>query len=103
MEDTFALDPHPTGISIPEGACHKWELAQQKSCYLLKTHQSYQSVFVPVFLYAVTMLISILKELFQVKNGLTTSLLFFLKMPKISVGQMTLNGQKKRGWPKLNN
>ena len=22
MEGTFALDPHPTGISIPEGACH---------------------------------------------------------------------------------
>ena len=43
-----------------------------------------------------------LKELFQVKNGLTTSLLlllFFLKMPKIWVGRMTLNGEKKRGWP----
>ena len=32
-------------------------------------------VFVPVFLYAVTMLIFRLKELFQVKNGVTTSLL----------------------------
>ena len=41
-----------------------------------------------------------LKELFQVKNGLTTSLLFFfLKMPKIWVGRTTLNGEKKRGWP----
>ena len=29
-------------------------------------------VFVPVFLYAVTMLIFRLKELFQVINGLTT-------------------------------
>ena len=38
-----------------------------------------------------------LKELFQVKNGLTTSLLvfFFLKMLKIWVGQTTLNGEKK--------
>ena len=38
----------------------------------------------------------ILKELFQVKNGSTMSLLFFfLKMPKIWVGRMTLNGEKK--------
>ena len=42
-----------------------------------------------------------LKELFQVKNGLTTSLLFFLKMPKIGLGRMTLNGERKRGWPVL--
>ena len=40
------------------------------------------SVFVPVFLYAVTIFIFRIKELFQVKNGLTTSLLFFfLNMP----------------------
>ena len=38
-----------------------------------------------------------LKELFQVKNGLTTSLLFFLKMPKIWVGRTTVNGEKKDG------
>ena len=38
-----------------------------------------------------------LKELFQVGNGLTTSLLFFLKMPKIWVSQTTLNGEKKDG------
>ena len=40
-----------------------------------------------------------LKELFQVKNSLTTSLLlllFFLKMPKIWVGRTTLNGEKKK-------
>ena len=37
-----------------------------------------------------------LKELFQVKNGVTTSLLsFFLKMPKIWVGQTTVNREKK--------
>ena len=31
------------------------------------------------------------------KNGLTTSLLFFWKMPKIWVGRTTLNGEKKDG------
>ena len=55
-------------------------------------------VFVPVFLYAVTMLIFRLNELFQVKNGLTMSLIFFFgKMPKIWVGWTTLNREKKRG------
>ena len=38
-----------------------------------------------------------LKQLFQVKNGLTTSLLvfFFMKMPKIWVDGTTLNREKK--------
>ena len=37
-----------------------------------------------------------LKELFQVKNNVTTSLLFFfLKMPKIGVGRTTVKGEKK--------
>ena len=36
-----------------------------------------------------------LKELFQVKNGVTTSFLFFLKMPKIWVGRTTVNGEKQ--------
>ena len=37
-----------------------------------------------------------LKELFQVKNGVTTTLLFFFwKMPKIGVGRTTVNGEKK--------
>ena len=37
-----------------------------------------------------------IKELFQVKNGLITSLLFFsLKMPKNWVGRTTLNGEKR--------
>ena len=36
-----------------------------------------------------------LKELFQVKNGLTTSLLFFWKMTKIWVGRTTLYEEKK--------
>ena len=30
----------------------------------------------------------------QHKNGLNTSLLFFLKIPKIWVGRKTLNGEK---------
>ena len=57
-------------------------------------------VFVPVFLYAVTMLIFQIKRIISEKNGLTTSLLFFffflLKMPKLWVGRTTLNGEKKR-------
>ena len=37
-----------------------------------------------------------LKELFQVKNGVTTTLLFFfLKRPKIGVGRTTVNEEKK--------
>ena len=40
-----------------------------------------------------------LKELFQLQNGLTMSLLFFLEMPKIWVGQTTLNEDKKKEWP----
>lgn len=36
-----------------------------------------------------------LKELFHVNNGLTTSSLFFWKVPKIWVGRTTLNGEKK--------
>ena len=36
-----------------------------------------------------------LQEVFQVENGLTTSLLFFfLKRPKIWVGRTTLNREK---------
>ena len=44
-----------------------------------------------------------LKELFEVKNGLTTSLLFVFiiknieKMPKIWVSQTMLNGKKEDG------
>ena len=38
-----------------------------------------------------------IKELFQVKNGVTMSLLFFVfsKMPKNWVGRATVNGEKK--------
>ena len=34
-------------------------------------------------------------KLFQVKNGLTTSLLLFFENTKIWVGRKTLNGEKK--------
>ena len=41
-----------------------------------------------------------LKELFQVKNGLTTSLLFFFENAK-NLGQSDdAKWRKKRGWPK---
>ena len=55
-------------------------------------------VFVPVFLYAVTMIIFQMKTIISIKNGVNTSLLFFflfLKMPKIWVGRTTVNGEKK--------
>ena len=43
-----------------------------------------------------------LKGLFQVKNAVTTSLLFFLlKVPKIRVGRTTVKGEKKRGWANI--
>ena len=40
------------------------------------------------------------KELFEMKNGVTTStryFFFFWKMPKIWVGRTMLNGEKKGG------
>ena len=55
-------------------------------------------VLVPVVLCAVILCLFFrLKELFQVKNGLTTLLhfFFFLTIPKIWVGRTTLNGEKK--------
>ena len=53
-------------------------------------------VFVPVFLYAVAMLIFQIKRIISSEkwfNYLVTFL--FLKMPKIWVGRTTLNGKKK--------
>ena len=53
-------------------------------------------VFVLVFYMLLLCSFFRLKELFQVKNGVTTSLLFFfLKMSKIWVGWTTVNGEKK--------
>ena len=59
-------------------------------------------MFLFLFLfYSMLLLCSVfrLKELFQLKNGLTMSLLFFLEMPKIWVGRTTLNEDKKKEWP----
>ena len=52
-------------------------------------------VFVPVFLYAFTLLIFQIKRIFQVKNGLTTLLLFFFENAENLVSRTTLNGEKK--------
>ena len=44
-----------------------------------------------------------LKELFQVKNGLTTSLLFFLELYAKNLGRSDdAKQRKKRGWPNVN-
>ena len=68
-------------------------------------------VFVPVFLYTVTMLIFQIKRIVSsekwfnyVVTSSSSSSFFFLKMPKIWVGRTTLNvkRRKKRGWPKYN-
>ena len=56
-------------------------------------------VFVPVFLYAVTMLIFQTKRIISNEKwfNYVDSLLFSFLMPKIWVGQTTLNGEKKGG------
>ena len=56
-------------------------------------------VFVPVFLYAVTMLIFQTKRIISNEKwfNYVDSLLFSFLMPKIWVGQTMLNGEKKGG------
>ena len=56
-------------------------------------------VFVPVYLYAVTMLISQIKRIISSEKWFNYIVTFFWKMPKIWVGQTMLNGENKRGWP----
>ena len=55
---------------------------------------------VPVFLYAVTMLIFQIKRIISCEKRLNYVVTFFflLKMPKIWVGWTTVNGEK-REWP----
>ena len=53
-------------------------------------------VFVPVFLYVVTMLIFQDKRISSSEKWCNYFVPFFLKMPKIWVGQTTVNGEKKR-------
>ena len=52
-------------------------------------------VFVPVFLYAVTMLIFQIKRIISSEKWFNYIVTFFLKMPKIWVSQTMLNGEKK--------
>ena len=66
--------------------------------YLDKQNTQYALTNVPVFLYAVTLLIFRLKQLFQVKNGLTTSLRFFLNAQNLGQSD-DAKRRKKRGWP----
>ena len=57
-------------------------------------------VFVPVFLMLLLRSFFRWKELFQVKNGLTTSLLFFFfENAKNLDGSDDAKRRKKRGWP----
>ena len=53
--------------------------------------------FVPVFLYAVTMLIFQIKRIISSEKwcNYVVTFFFFLKMAKIWVGQTTVNGEKK--------
>ena len=52
-------------------------------------------VFVPVFLYAVTMLIFQIKRIISSEKWCNYVVTFFKKMPKIGVGRTTVNGEKK--------
>ena len=55
---------------------------------------------VPVFLYAVTMLIFQIKRIILSEKWFNYIItVFFWKMTKIWVGQTMLNGENKRGWP----
>ena len=70
---------------------------QQNAYYAVKN----VPVFVPVFLYAVTMLIFQIKRIISSEKWFINIYIYihiysFLKMPKISVGRTTLNGEKKR-------
>ena len=53
-------------------------------------------VFVPIFFYAVTMLIFQIKRIISSEKWCNYVItFFFLKMPKIWVGQTTVKGEKK--------
>ena len=51
-------------------------------------------VFVPVFLYAITMLIFQIKRIISSEKWCNYVVTFFFLMPKIWVGQTTVNGEK---------
>ena len=52
-------------------------------------------VFVPVFLYAVTMLIFQIKRIISSEKWFNYVVTFFLEIPKMWVGRTTLNGEKE--------
>ena len=57
-------------------------------------------VFVPVFLYIVTILIFHIKRIISNEKWFNYVVpFFFFLMPQILVGRTTLNGEKQRGWP----
>ena len=54
------------------------------------------------FFYAVTVLIFQIKRIISSEKWCNYVITFFvLKMPNIWVGRMTVNGERKRGWPNL--
>ena len=75
-----------------------FEKSWLRPCWINKIHNIPWQMFLFLFLFFSMLLVCSffrLKQLFQVKNGLTTSFFFFFKMPKIWVGRTTLNGEKK--------
>ena len=74
---------------------------RQKSTFTYLDEQNAQHtvknvlVFVPVFLYVVTMLNLEIKRIISSKKRLNYVVtFFFLKMPKIWIGRTTVNGEK---------
>ena len=59
-------------------------------------------VFVPIFLYAVTMLIFQIKRNVSSEKRFNDVITFFWKVPKIWVSQRTLNGEKKNQYLRKN-
>ena len=74
-------------------------LDQQNAQYTVKNVH----VFVPVFLYAVTMLIFQIKRIISSEKWFNYVVTFFWKMLKIWVGRTTLNGEKKEDGLSSNN
>ena len=58
-------------------------------------------VFVPVFLYAVTMLIFQIKRIISSEKWCNYVVTFFFENAKNWVGRTTVSGERKRGWPNL--
>ena len=63
--------------------------------YLDKQNTQYALTNVPVFLYAVTLLIFQIKTIISSEKWFNYVITFFFKTPKIWAGRTTLNGEKK--------